>query len=71
MIKNFLKTFSIKTAVREIEDYTQKVSIGDREQHGMILGHSYLIFAQLVKIEFCCFLNSGHGLCNKKHLCFS
>jgi hypothetical protein len=51
MIKNLLKKFSIKTAVKELEDYTQKVSMCDREQRGMILGHSYLIFAQLVKID--------------------
>jgi len=49
MIKKFLKTFSIKIAERELEDYTQKVSMGNRELHGIILGHAYLIFAQLVK----------------------
>lgn len=49
MIKNILKKFSIKTAERELQDYTRKVSMGDSEQHGIILGHAYLIFAQLVK----------------------
>lgn len=49
MIGKFLKSFSIKTAERELEDYTQKVSMSSREQHGIILGHAYLIFAQLAK----------------------
>ena len=49
MIRNFLKTVGMKTAARELEDYTKKVSMGDREQHGIILGHAYLNFAQLVK----------------------
>jgi len=49
MIRKFLKTFSIKTAERELKDYTQKVSMGSKEQHGIILAHAYLILAQLVK----------------------
>lgn len=49
MLKIFLKNFSLNTAEREIEDYALKVSIGDSEQHGIILGHAYIIFAQLVK----------------------
>jgi hypothetical protein len=49
MIKNFIKKFSLKTAEREIEDYSRKVAMGNSEQHGMILGHALLIFAQFVK----------------------
>lgn len=49
MIKKFLKNFSLNTAERELEDYSQKVLIGNSEQHGIILGHAYLIFAQFVK----------------------
>ena len=49
MIKKFLKKFSIKTAERELQDYARKVSLGNSEQHGIILGHAYLIFAQIVK----------------------
>ena len=49
MIKNLLKKFSLKTAERELEDYSRKVALGNKEQHGMILGHAFLIFAQLVK----------------------
>ena len=49
MIKKFLKKFSLNTAKRELSDYSRKVSIGNTEQHGIILGHAYLIFAQLVK----------------------
>lgn len=49
MIKKFLKKFSLQGAERELQDYVQKVSIGNSEQHGMILVHAYLIFAQMVK----------------------
>lgn len=49
MIKKFLKKISLSSAKRELSDYSQKVSIGNTEQHGIILGHAYLIFAQLVK----------------------
>ena len=49
MIKKFFKKLSLKTAERELKDYSQKVSTGNREQHSIILGQAYLIFAQLVK----------------------
>lgn len=49
MIKHFLKKFSLRTAEREIEDYSRKVAMGNSEQHGIILSHALLIFAQLVK----------------------
>lgn len=49
MMGNFLKKFNIKTAERELEDYRQKVSLGSKEQHAIILAHAYLILAQLVK----------------------
>lgn len=49
MIKKFLLKFSLKTAERELQDYARKVSLGNSEQHGIILGHAYLIFAQVVK----------------------
>ena len=49
IIKTILKKFSLKSAKREIEDYSQKVSMGNSEQHGIILGHALLIFAQLIK----------------------
>ncbi len=49
MIKKFLKKFSLNTAEKELEDYLVKVSIGNSEQHGMILARACLIYAQLVK----------------------
>lgn len=49
MIKNFLKKFSAKTAKLELEDYSQKVSLGNNEQHSIILSHAYLILSQIVK----------------------
>lgn len=49
MIKKFLKNFSLKGAERELADYSRKVSIGNSEQHGIILAHALLIFAQIIK----------------------
>jgi len=48
-MKKIINKFLLKAAEREIKDYTQKVSMGNRDQHGVILGHACLIFAQLAK----------------------
>lgn len=49
MFKNFLKNFSLKTAEKEIKDYTQKVSMLTLEDRGDIFAYSCLTFFHLVR----------------------
>jgi len=46
---NFLKKFAFKTAESELKDYIQKLSLADKKDLGLILGHSYVILSQLIK----------------------
>jgi len=46
---NFLKKFALKTAENEFKDYLQKLSLMDKEDLGLILGHAYIIISQFVK----------------------
>lgn len=49
MIRKFFEKISLRIAEQELQGYVQKLSAGSREQNGIVLGHAYLILAQMAK----------------------
>lgn len=49
MIKNILRKFSLRTAEKELKSYLNDLNKGNDEQVAIILGHSALIYSQIIK----------------------